>query len=270
MSVMSSETIAFDFRTLVPELLEAPSRASARGRFIMQDGSLHFVRNQTRQDYYDCNMQWPSTPGGFATGTLFFYCKELDLFNLVLLQGIPVGPNDYLWCGICPKTLKPSQMLYLDRASQLLVCRKAVGKQPPEALKRLTDIQVVVEKVRQKHPGFSYDPRVDCNIDQLIAKDPEFELLDSLFDLLHLDLFFAKSGYPCPVKKDPATIDVLATIQNAKERERLPAALRKRIKPSRPPKTYNTPKEILERFKERQLPIPHSLEDYFRRKKKAS
>lgn len=96
--------------------------------------------------------------------------------------------------------------------------------------------------------------------------DPDFARLDDkdLFNLVHIDVLMAVSGYPIPILKN-GKIHVLATIQNPRGRQRRPAELLKpnKSKAPGPAKTYTTD-EFVQALKERGFPVTPEYEQQLR------
>jgi hypothetical protein len=199
----------------------------------------------------------------FATGFIILH-DERELTRLILLLGYPNGFGEYRWYGICPHTLKPTQMLYLDPGTKLFVSRPAFGKSPPASIQRTNENCIILDKIIQKYGKFNWR---DLESYPQITKDPDFTSLDDEdFRILVVwDFFFANNGYPIPIIRNGA-IDVLATIQNSKHRQRRPAKLLKpnKAKPVRSARPYRTAEEVIERMREKNLPIPPGFEQQLR------
>lgn len=262
-----SQAIAVDFWTLIPVIRTRSAKSSAYGHFVQRGGAIEIVSRKQKSagDYWFFLVEQPPLGSeDFATGVIILD-NQHGLVRLILLLGYPNGFGEYQWHGICPHTLRPAQMLYLDPGTQLFVSRAALGKSPPASMQRANDDSIILDKVVKKCGKFDWR---DFSSYPSIAKDSDFAGLDDsgLINLVVWDFFFANSGYPIPVLKDDGAIDVLATIQNSKNRQRRPAKLLRpnRGKPIQPPRTYKTVEEVLKRMKERKMPIPPEFEQQLR------
>src|SRR6266404_8488369 len=126
MSGQPSEVVALDFWTLVPEVFQRVAAGQASGQFVVRGGTIALVRRKLRSGgtYYP-EFYLPSDDRDSATGILVLCYEQWELPKLILLVGRPDGFGEYQWRGICPTTLKPVQMLYLDPGTQLFVSREA-------------------------------------------------------------------------------------------------------------------------------------------------
>jgi hypothetical protein len=200
---------------------------------------------------YFAEFSSPSENQAPATGFVFLLDHERKLPRVILLVGDPDGFGSYQWSAICPTTLKPAQMLHFDTDTQLFVSRKAIGKPAPLSVQRLNDIEIVLGKYFRKYGSDSAADGGD------LGTDRDFAPFKTLFDI-YKDALFALSGLPSAIKTDSGAIDVLATIQNVKARQRLPQhLLAKNSQPA--PMPYQTIEEIEAELKRRGLPMPISL-----------
>jgi hypothetical protein len=260
MSGQPSEVVAIDFWTLVPDVLKRVVGSRTSGQFVVRDETIALVRkklpSRSAGSYY-AQFSLPSDDRDFATGTLFLGYEEWELLKLILLVGRPTGFGEYRWRGVCPTILKPVQMLYLDPATQLFVSREAVGKPAPESVKRVDDDKVVVGKLIEKY-GLSGQPHPD------LEEDPDFAPFKSLAHII-ADVLFASNGLPSPVLGEFGATKVLATIQNPKDRQRLPARLLKENMARKLMPPIRTIEELRAEFRRRRLPDPG--EDFFNEEK---
>jgi hypothetical protein len=249
MSGQPSEVVAIDFWTLVPDVLKHVVSSQTSGQFVVRDGTIALVRKKvtsTSAGSYYAEFSLPSDDRDFATGTLGLFYEEWELPKLILLVGRPSGFGEYQWRGVCPAILKPVQMLYLDPATQLFVSREAVGKPAPDSVQRINDDRVVLAKFIEKY-GLSGQPHPD------LKEDPDFAPFESPAHIIE-DALFASSGLPSPVRGESGATKVLATIENPKDRQRLPARLLKKNMAPRLPPLFRTLEELRAELRRRGLP----------------
>jgi len=266
LSGQPSEVVAIDFWTLVPDVLKRAAGGQTSGQFVVRDETIALVRRKvtsTSAGSYYAEFSLPSNDRDLATGTLLLFYEDWELPKLILLVGHPSGFGEYRWRGVCPRILQPVQMLYLDPATQLFVSREAVGKPAPDSVQRTNDHRVVLTKAVEKYGKFDFlDPQSYPHIED----DPDFAPLKSLDEIIFLDSFYAASGLPFPVRKESGAINVLATIHNPKDRQRLPARLLKKNMARKVMPPIRTAEQARAEFRRRGLPIPHNLEDFFNKK----
>jgi hypothetical protein len=251
MSGQPSEVVAIDFWALVPDVFKRVVGGQTSGQFVVRDGTIALVRRKvtsTSAGSYYVEFYLPSDDRDFATGTLFLFYEEWELPKLILLVGRPSGFGEYQWRGVCPTILKPVQMLYLDPATQLFVSREAVGKPAPESVQRINDDGIVLAKFFDKY-GRSGQPHPD------LKDDPDFAPFESLLHIM-ADALFALNGLPSPVLEESGATKVLATIQNPKDRQRLPARLLKKNMARRLAPPIRTVEEARAELRRRGLPDP--------------
>jgi hypothetical protein len=242
--------LAIDCWTLVPDIWKRRRGRETSGQFIIRDRTVEIAPGRRRSlstGIYFAEFNSPSDNQAPATGIVFLVDHEGELPRVILLVGDPDGFGKYQWSAICPTTLKPAQMLHFDTDTQLFVSRKAMGKPAPLSVQRLSDIKIVLGKYFQK---FGSDSSADGGN---LRPDGNFSPFKTLFEIVE-DALFAASGLPSAIKTDSGAIDVLATIQNVKARQRLPEHLLARN--SRPaPKVPVTKEELIAKLKLRGLPI---------------
>lgn len=251
-----SEVIAIDFWTLVPNILKRVKSNRASGQFVVRDGTIVLASRRlksTAAGSYYAEFYSPSDERDFATGTLVLCYEEWGLPKLILLVGQPSGFGEYQWRGVSPTTLRPAQMLYLDPATQLFVSREAVGKPPPVSVQRINDDRVVLAKLIEKY-GLSGQPHSD------LKEDPDFAPFEGLIHII-ADALFASNGLPSPVLTGSGATNVLATIQNSKSRQRLPARLLKKNSARKLPPSFRSVEQVRAEFRRRRLPDPG--QDFF-------
>ena len=250
-----SEVVAIDFWTFVPDVLKRVVNDQTSGRFVVRNETIAVVRrrmtSRSAGSYY-AEFHLPSDDRDLASGILVLCLDDWDLPKLILLVGHPDGFGEYKWHGVCPTLLKPVQMLFLDPATHLFVSRKAVGKPPPISVQRINDDQAVVAKLIQKY-GLSNHPD--------LSEDLDFAPFGSLVDIFE-DAFFASNGLPSPIRTESGATNVLATVQNYKERQRLPPRLLKKDMAKKLARPFRTKEEFWKAWADRRL--PHPSDDFFK------
>lgn len=241
-----SEGVAIDFWTFVADVRKHAVNDSTSGRFVIRNETIVVVRrrgtSRSAGSYY-ADFHLPSDDRDLASGILVLRLEDWDLPKLILLVGHPDGFGEYKWHGVCPTLLKPVQMLFLDPATHLFVSRKAVGKPPPISVQRINDDTAVMVKLIQKY-GLS-DPD--------LSEDLDFAPFGSLVDIVK-DAFFASNGLPSPIRMESGATNVLATVQNCKERQRLPPRLLKKNMAKKVARPYRTIEEFRKAWADRRLP----------------
>ena len=273
MPTQPSERLTIDCWTLIPEILKRVVGRQASGQFVVRDGTIALPRRKlTSAGTYYAVFYLPSNERDLATGFFGLCCGEWELPKLILLVGHPSGFGEYQWRGVCPAILKPVQMLYFDPGTQLFVSREAVGKPPPISVQRVNDLRVVFGKLIEKygsngrsHPDLADHPVlaafyrvVDSLKETDLAGDPDFAPFHSVMDI-HADVLCALNGLPSPVLEESGAINVLATIHNPKERQRLPKRLLKKNMAPRLTPPIRTIEEARAELQRQGLPVDRIL-----------
>ena len=146
-------------------------------------------------------------------------------------------------------------MLYLDPGTKLFVSRQALGKVAPLSVQRMHDNRIVMAKLIEKYGRHDF---CGSNAYPHLQHDADFAPFGDPFQVI-LDFIFAYNGLPSPVLNESGEINVAATVQDHRDRQRLPARLLKKNMAPKITPPYCTREEILAALKRRGLPIPAEL-----------
>jgi hypothetical protein len=253
-----SQRLFFDFWALMPKIEAGIADDVANGYLTLTsqiDVDCQMPEPFSLLRSYQARFEFPANDQDYATCVLTF---ENYTPYVILLVGTPDGLRRYRWKGFCPCTRKLFQLLKYDDATRLFVSAEAHGRRLNPARERGDELSSIVDKVKEKYGSF--DPG-DFKTFPFIEGDRDLPGVSDLRELLHVDAVWINSGLPRAVFSGNGQIDVLATIREADTRYHYPRALLVRNKHLRVRPKFKDMKEMLERMRERRIPIPQHLKE---------
>lgn len=254
MSINTGKHPRFDFQTLMPKIAGKSKKRETHGYLDCKSAPFKNkpnLKSETAERSYFAEFYWPRNNIDQATCVFSFVYEQP---RVILLVGNPDGFGSYVWRAACPHTMKLAQIIVYDPSTDLFVSQACLGRPAPPALRRMEDLAKVCKKAFEKYGKFDLlKPETVPGI----KGDDDFFPFDNLHELLLVDGVFSMSGYPLAVRDPRNKIDVVATINQFRTRQRLPATLLLKNRWPKAPRKFASFEEMIAAMREKGIPIPN-------------
>lgn len=191
--------IGYQFKLDARELMSYVLASSNNSlSYVIRDRHLCFrdLKGTPQKAIITVDTNWPVAGERIATGFIWICDRKLDIhYRVIPFMGSLTRAGIWMWRLICPVTKKPSQILYLDRATNFFVSRDALGRRPRTNPARIASIILKMTEAIDlvggncDHWSLQKPPHIS---------DLEFSLVQEAFDIQFYRLHFAVSGLAEP------------------------------------------------------------------------
>jgi hypothetical protein len=212
MRASAKELVNLDISDLIPDIIEQADM----GLFVISENRISIRPGQKRLKHhglYYVGFNPIYEEDETAEAILMLWHPTWLFHRVILLRGTRAYTDDFRWSGYCPQTRKFSTTLYLDNTTDLFVSLAGISKKENRCTERFAEnimILGALESLTIERSASLTEALKKRGLKISAQLAASLNVMDS--QKLEDDLLFAMNGLPFAKWIDPATIDVLGTV----------------------------------------------------------